>query len=52
VNRAYGSADLEREAPLNTGSIFDIGSVRKVMAFDYSNPIVRNIKFTRLNIAR
>jgi CubicO group peptidase (beta-lactamase class C family) len=29
VNRAYGSADLERDVPLSTGSIFDIGSVRK-----------------------
>ncbi|HWS53785.1 MAG TPA: serine hydrolase [Pyrinomonadaceae bacterium] len=29
VNRAYGSADLERDAPLSPGSIFDIGSVRK-----------------------
>ena len=29
VNRAYGSADLERDAPLSPNSIFDIGSVRK-----------------------
>jgi len=29
VSRAYGSADLERNAPLSTNSIFDIGSVRK-----------------------
>ena len=29
VNRAYGSADLEREVPLSPSSIFDIGSVRK-----------------------
>ncbi|GGK70315.1 serine hydrolase domain-containing protein [Rufibacter glacialis] len=29
VNRAYGSADLEREVPLSPNSIFDIGSVRK-----------------------
>lgn len=29
VNRAYGSADLERDVPLSTSSIFDIGSVRK-----------------------
>lgn len=29
VNRAYGSADLERDVPLNPSSIFDIGSVRK-----------------------
>lgn len=29
VNRAYGSADLERDVPLSPGSIFDIGSVRK-----------------------
>lgn len=28
-NRAYGSADLERNVPLSTSSIFDIGSVRK-----------------------
>lgn len=27
VNRAYGSADLEREAPINTNTIFDAGSV-------------------------
>jgi CubicO group peptidase (beta-lactamase class C family) len=29
VSRAYGSADLERDVPLNPNSIFDIGSVRK-----------------------
>ena len=29
VNRAYGAADLEREVPLNTNSIFDIGSLMK-----------------------
>jgi CubicO group peptidase (beta-lactamase class C family) len=29
VNRAYGSADLERDVALSPGSIFDIGSVRK-----------------------
>lgn len=29
INRAYGSADLERNVPLTTSSIFDIGSVRK-----------------------
>jgi CubicO group peptidase (beta-lactamase class C family) len=29
VNRAYGSADLERDVPLSPNSIFDIGSVRK-----------------------
>ena len=29
VNRAYGSADLEREVPLSPSSLFDIGSVRK-----------------------
>jgi CubicO group peptidase (beta-lactamase class C family) len=29
VNRAYGSADLEREAPINTNTIFDAGSVSK-----------------------
>jgi CubicO group peptidase (beta-lactamase class C family) len=29
VNRAYGSADLEREVPLNTNSLFDIGSLMK-----------------------
>jgi CubicO group peptidase (beta-lactamase class C family) len=29
VNRAYGSADLERNVPLSPSSIFDIGSVRK-----------------------
>ncbi|WP_207435366.1 serine hydrolase [Sabulibacter ruber] len=28
-NRGYGSADLERDAPITTNSIFDIGSVRK-----------------------
>lgn len=29
VNRAYGSADLEREVPINTNTIFDAGSVTK-----------------------
>lgn len=29
VNRAYGSADLERAVPINSGTIFDIGSTRK-----------------------
>ncbi|HEX4945397.1 MAG TPA: serine hydrolase domain-containing protein, partial [Blastocatellia bacterium] len=29
VNKAYGSADLERDVPLSTNSIFDAGSVRK-----------------------
>ena len=29
VNRAYGSADLERDVPLSPNSIFDIGSLRK-----------------------
>jgi CubicO group peptidase (beta-lactamase class C family) len=29
VNRAYGSADLERDVPVSPSSIFDIGSVRK-----------------------
>jgi len=29
VNRAYGSADLERDVPLSPSSIFDIGSLRK-----------------------
>ena len=29
VNRAYGSADLERDVALSPSSIFDIGSVRK-----------------------
>jgi CubicO group peptidase (beta-lactamase class C family) len=29
VNRAYGSADLERDVALSRNSIFDIGSVRK-----------------------
>jgi CubicO group peptidase (beta-lactamase class C family) len=29
VNRAYGLADLERDVPLSTNSLFDAGSVRK-----------------------
>ena len=29
VNRAYGSADLERDVQLSPSSVFDIGSVRK-----------------------
>jgi len=29
VNRAYGSADLEREVPLNPNSVFDAGSLVK-----------------------
>jgi len=29
LNRAYVAADLEREVPLNTNSIFDIGSLMK-----------------------
>jgi len=29
LNRAYGSADLERDVPLTTDSVFDTGSVRK-----------------------
>jgi CubicO group peptidase (beta-lactamase class C family) len=29
VNRAYGSADLERNVPINTNTIFDAGSLRK-----------------------
>ncbi|WP_165245524.1 serine hydrolase [Paludisphaera soli] len=29
VNRAYGSADLERDVPLGPNSVFDVGSVRK-----------------------
>jgi CubicO group peptidase (beta-lactamase class C family) len=29
VNRAYGSADLERRVPLRTESVFDVGSLRK-----------------------
>ena len=29
VNRAYGSADMERDVPLNTNSVFDIGSLMK-----------------------
>lgn len=29
VNKAYGSADLERDVPLSTNSVFDAGSVRK-----------------------
>lgn len=29
VNRAYGSADIERKVPLSINSVFDIASVRK-----------------------
>lgn len=29
VNRAYGSADLERGVPITTSTIFDVGSVQK-----------------------
>jgi CubicO group peptidase (beta-lactamase class C family) len=29
VNKAYGSADLERDVPITTNTIFDAGSVRK-----------------------
>jgi len=29
VNRAYGSADLEREVPISPGAIFDAGSLTK-----------------------
>ncbi|MDQ3170462.1 MAG: serine hydrolase [Acidobacteriota bacterium] len=29
VNRAYGLADLERNVPLSTDSVFDAGSIRK-----------------------
>lgn len=29
VNRAYGSADLERDVPISPNTIFDIGSLRK-----------------------
>lgn len=29
VNRAYGSADLERGTPITTSTIFDVGSVQK-----------------------
>jgi CubicO group peptidase (beta-lactamase class C family) len=29
VNRAYGSADLERDVPINTNTLFDAGSLQK-----------------------
>ena len=29
ANRAYGAADLERNVPLSTETVFDVGSVRK-----------------------
>ena len=29
VNRAYGSADLERDVPIRPSTVFDVGSVRK-----------------------
>jgi CubicO group peptidase (beta-lactamase class C family) len=29
VNRAYGSADLERDVPISPNTVFDVGSVRK-----------------------
>lgn len=29
VNRAYGSADLERDVPINPGTVFDAGSLQK-----------------------
>ena len=29
VNKAYGSADLERDVPISTNTVFDAGSVRK-----------------------
>lgn len=29
VNRAYGSADLERNGPLSVDTVFDVGSIRK-----------------------
>lgn len=29
VNRAYGSADLERNVPINTNTLFDAGSLQK-----------------------
>src|SRR5262249_53376330 len=32
VNRAYGSADLERDVPITTSTIFDIGSTQKLSA--------------------
>src|SRR5215213_3642270 len=29
VNKAYGSADLEREVPITANTVFDAGSIRK-----------------------
>src|SRR5688500_2805281 len=29
INKAYGSADLEREVPITANTLFDAGSVRK-----------------------